>query len=86
LIGAWFSRSTEACPPDRRCDEAIVTSDGRWEKAVAGVVIGVDSHKRTHTLVAADALGRELATKTVSATADGYPAAIVWAARWPDRR
>jgi hypothetical protein len=30
----------------------------------AAVVIGVDAHKRTHTLVAADELGRELASKT----------------------
>ena len=31
----------------------------------AQVVIGVDAHKRTHTLVAADELGRERATKTL---------------------
>ena len=52
----------------------------------AAVVIGVDAHKRTHTLVAADELGRELASKTLAATADGHLAAIAWAGRWPSRR
>jgi transposase len=55
-------------------------------KGEAAVVIGVDAHKRTHTLVAADELGREVATKTLAATADGHLAAIGWAARWPTRR
>ena len=54
--------------------------------APAQVVIGVDAHKRTHTLVAADELGRELAAKTVAASADGHLAAIAWAGRWPARR
>ena len=52
----------------------------------AAVVIGVDAHKRTHTLVAADELGRELASKTLAATTDGHLAAIAWAGRWPTRR
>jgi transposase len=50
------------------------------------VVIGVDAHKRTHTLVAADELGREVATKTVAATRDGHMTALGWARRWPRRR
>jgi transposase len=55
-------------------------------EALAEVVIGVDAHKRTHTLVAADELGRELAAKTVRATRDGHMAALTWAARWSRRR
>jgi transposase len=55
-------------------------------KAPAQVVIGVDAHKRTHTLVVADELGRELASKTLAATAEGHLAAIAWADRWPSRR
>ena len=47
------------------------------------VVIGVDAHKRSHTLVAVDQAGRKLAEKTVPATSDGHLAAISWAARWP---
>src|SRR3954452_7611461 len=55
-------------------------------KGERDVVIGVDAHKRTHTLVASDELGRELAAKTLAATADGHLAAIAWAGRWPSRR
>ncbi|MCA1698563.1 MAG: IS110 family transposase [Actinobacteria bacterium] len=50
------------------------------------VVIGVDAHKRTHTLVACDALGRELGSKTVTATTDGHLAAVDWVRRWTVRR
>jgi transposase len=50
------------------------------------VVIGVDAHKYTHTLVAVDELGRELAAKTLAATADGHLVALAWSARWPSRR
>jgi len=49
------------------------------------VIIGVDAHKRTHTLVAIDEAGRELAEKTVAATPDGHLKAIEWAAQWPER-
>lgn len=49
------------------------------------VVIGVDAHKRTHTLVAVDEAGRRLAEKTVAATPDGHLEAVEWAARWPER-
>lgn len=50
------------------------------------VVIGVDAHKRTHTLVACDRMGRQAGVKTVDATTDGHLAALEWAARWPRRR
>lgn len=50
------------------------------------VVIGVDAHKRTHTFVAADALGRQLGEKTVAATTDGHMLGLEWASRWPSRR
>lgn len=49
------------------------------------VVIGVDAHKRSHTFVAVDDLGRELATKTVAATTEGNLAGLAWANRWPAR-
>jgi hypothetical protein len=32
------------------------------------VTLGIDAHKRTHTVVAVDDAGRQLATKTTSAT------------------
>jgi len=46
-------------------------------------VVGVDAHKRTHTLVAVDELGRKLGERTVTATSDGHLQAVEWAAQWP---
>ena len=43
-----------------------------------GVVIGVDAHKKTHTLVALDGNGRKLAEKTVEATDAGHAKALYW--------
>jgi transposase len=44
------------------------------------VIIGIDSHKRTHTAVAADLNGSKLAEKTVPATSDGHLELVRWAA------
>ncbi len=49
------------------------------------VTLGGDSHKRTHTLVAVDENGRELAHKTVRATSVGHLEAMQWAVRWSAR-
>ena len=49
------------------------------------VVIGVDSHKRTHTVVATDGTGRKLAEKTVVATSAGHLELVRWAGRFTDR-
>src|SRR4051812_28070034 len=49
------------------------------------VMIGGDSHKRTHTFVAVDELGRKLAEKTAPATTDCHLDALAWAERWPER-
>lgn len=49
------------------------------------VVVGVDAHKRTHTLVAVDDAGRKLAERTVAATPDGHLEAVGWARQWPER-
>ena len=49
------------------------------------VVIGVDAHKRTHTLAVVDEVGSALATRTFLATPDGHRAALGWARTWPDR-
>jgi transposase len=50
------------------------------------IVIGIDSHKRTHTAVAADGNGRKLAEVTVPATGSGHLELVRWATRFPDRR
>jgi transposase len=44
------------------------------------VILGVDAHKRTHTLVAVDEVGRKLGERTVSATQEGHLDAMAWAA------
>jgi transposase len=49
------------------------------------VTIGVDLHKRTHTLVGVDPAGRQLATKTVPATVAGHLEALSWAQGWAER-
>ena len=49
------------------------------------IVIGVDSHKRTHTVVATDGTGRKLAEKTVAATSVGHLELVRWAGRFADR-
>jgi transposase len=49
------------------------------------VIIGVDSHKKTHTFVAVDQAGRQLAQCTLPATSDGHVDALRWAAGWPER-
>jgi transposase len=43
------------------------------------IVIGADVHKRKHTFVAVDELGRKLGEKTVKATTQGHIATIMWA-------
>jgi transposase len=43
------------------------------------VVVGADVHKRTHTFVAVDAVGRKVGEKTVTATSAGHAGAVMWA-------
>ena len=50
------------------------------------IVIGIDSHKRTHTAVAADENGRKLGEITVAARSDGHLELVRWANRYPERR
>lgn len=48
------------------------------------VMIGTDSHKRTHTVVALDEVGRRLGTKTVRTNAEGHLALVEWATQFAD--
>ena len=50
------------------------------------VTLGTDSHKQSHTLVAVDENGRQLAELRVAATPAGHVQALVWARQWPERR
>jgi transposase len=45
-------------------------------------MIGTDSHKRTHTVVALDDVGRRLGEFTVAATTDGHLKLLAWAKQW----
>jgi len=49
------------------------------------IVIGIDSHKRTHTAVAVDGTGRKLAEKTLPATSAGHLELVRWATRFSER-
>ncbi|MFH1103913.1 MAG: IS110 family transposase [Actinomycetota bacterium] len=50
------------------------------------VVLGVDAHKRSHTIVAADEAGAEVASVTVPAIPVGHLRALRWAGGWDQRR
>jgi transposase len=45
------------------------------------VVVGADVHKRTHTFVAVDAVGKQVGQLTVAATTQGHLKALGWARR-----
>lgn len=47
-------------------------------------MIGADSHKRTHTLVALDDVGRRLGEITVDATSSGHLDLLRWTSRWDE--
>ncbi|MDH3299517.1 MAG: IS110 family transposase [Acidimicrobiia bacterium] len=46
------------------------------------ITLGIDAHKRTHTVVAVDDLGRQLGTKTTNTTTTADHLALI---RWADR-
>ncbi len=50
------------------------------------VVLGTDAHKQSHTVVAIDQGGAEIASVTVAATPEGHLRLVKWAARWEQRR
>ncbi|MGI0130805.1 MAG: IS110 family transposase [Thermoplasmata archaeon] len=50
------------------------------------VTLGVDAHKRTHTIVAADDNGSVQAERTVAATPAGHLEGLRWAQQWTERR
>jgi transposase len=49
------------------------------------VTLGVDAHKRSHTVVAADEQGRKIGQVTVTATSAGHLRVLGWASQWPER-
>lgn len=75
LMGARLrprSRWIEACPPRWRQGARLTHEvEDTWM-----VVIGADSHKRTHTVVALDEVGRRHGTKTVRTNSGGGEVAL----------
>jgi len=49
------------------------------------IVLGVDAHKRSHTVVAADGCGKRLGELTVPATGEGHLRLLQWAAQFGSR-
>lgn len=50
------------------------------------VTIGIDAHKRSHTVIAVDEQGRELAQRTSGTTSGEHLTLVDWAAGFPERR
>jgi transposase len=71
--------------PQLRCVRRPVLVNPDEEEDSDMIVIGVDSHKRTHTVVAVDEADRKLAERTVTTTADGHLEMLGWGRRWPER-
>jgi transposase len=50
------------------------------------LILGVDAHKRTHTIVAVDERGRQIAQRTITATTADHLALLAWAEQFGDER
>jgi len=50
------------------------------------VILGADTHKSTHTVVAIDEVGQQLAERTVPATPAGHRVVMAWAGQFAERR
>src|SRR6185295_10603413 len=71
LIGAWVR-------PQLRC--VRWRSDPACSRGGTSVIVlGVDPHKDTHTVVAVDAVGQALGELTVRARTPGHEHAVTWA-------
>lgn len=50
------------------------------------VILGIDAHKRTHTIVAADERGQQVATRTFGTATADHLELLRWAEQFPSRR
>jgi transposase len=50
------------------------------------VIIGIDAHKRSHTLVACDEQGRKCAERTIGSSSGDHLAVVDWAAGFGGER
>jgi transposase len=82
---AWLDRSV-ASPP-LRCAHRPVPFSSPIEKGDWMITLGIDAHKRTHTVVAVDEVGRQLGAKTtVATTSEDHLEMVRWADRFGTQR
>src|SRR5581483_691745 len=81
---AWLDRSV-ASPPLRCAHRPVPTlREGGYRRMV---ILGIDAHKRTHTVVAIDEAGRQLGSRTTtSTTTEAHLELVRWADRFGTRR
>src|SRR5258708_40146027 len=69
----WICRSTGPCHP-------------RWRETCSMMVIGIDAHKRSHTAVSVDEMGRQGFVKTVGTTTQDHLRLLKWAVGFAEER
>ena len=70
---------------DMPAGRSAVISPTREGETPGMVTIGIDAHKRSHTIVVADEQGRQLATRTIGTTTADHLALLSWARRYGDQ-
>ncbi|MET8955962.1 transposase [Streptomyces sp. NPDC004533] len=68
-----------------RVPTAPVPSGSTWSR-VHVITIGIDPHKSSHTAVAVDAAGHQLAQRRFVVNAGTIRQLMRWCERWPERR
>jgi hypothetical protein len=67
-------------PEQRRDDRLTLDRPSSTASSTRSpIVLGIDAHKRSHTIVAVDDRARKLAERTINATTDDHLALIAWA-------
>ncbi|PZS14821.1 MAG: IS110 family transposase [Pseudonocardiales bacterium] len=81
----WLERGASAVDLNSDMPAAVFPSVMSLEATVAGVMIGVDPHKGSHTAVVLDQVETVLGQVRVKARADQVEQLRRWAQEWPDR-
>ena len=82
----WLDRSV-ASPPLRCAHRPVPSLPLDVKGDVIMVTLGIDAHKRTHTVVAVDEVGRQLGQKTTTATTSAdHLAMLRWAEQFDGER
>ena len=81
-MGAWHPAPSDVCPPEIR-----FIGGQPYEGTVHMIVIGTDTHKRSHALAAVDeATGKVRGKRQIKANEDGHLAAVRWARSLDEER